>query len=222
MTKEVRKDDRVQLKVSSSSLTLIFILFFGFIAYYHECFLRGKPFLAARIQRQKIKGAGARRPAAPKDEPKFYKMKPLPPSDFSKYKVADQNAKVTVSVPNTLITGLLPEMARPAPSNVLSYVTEAQPNLLSNQDRGTMLSAMRVTPPLSPHTGLFGPLSRGTQVHNINQGRSYEEVLISLTKNQLQIEKILQNNRMGSSVFTQTGAGFSQRASQLRQLPFLP
>jgi hypothetical protein len=49
-------------------------------AYWHECFLRGKPFLTHHIRRQKIKGTGPRQASTPENEPDFYKMPFLPPS----------------------------------------------------------------------------------------------------------------------------------------------
>jgi len=45
--------------------------------YYHELFLRGKPFLARRMQRKCIKGTGVRCRNNPKDEPDFYKMESI-------------------------------------------------------------------------------------------------------------------------------------------------
>ncbi|KAI2501075.1 hypothetical protein MHU86_13366 [Fragilaria crotonensis] len=45
--------------------------------YYHEFFLRGKKFLAIRIQRLKIKGTGVRKPSSPDTEPQFYFMPPI-------------------------------------------------------------------------------------------------------------------------------------------------
>ena len=47
--------------------------------YYHEFFLRGKKFLALRIQRLKIKGTGVRKPSSPDTEPQFYFMPPVLP-----------------------------------------------------------------------------------------------------------------------------------------------
>ncbi len=42
--------------------------------YYHELFLRGKPFLARRIVRQKVKGTKIRGLRSPETEPNFYAM----------------------------------------------------------------------------------------------------------------------------------------------------
>lgn len=43
-------------------------------AYYHELFLRGMPFLAARILRQKVKGTQVKGIPSPETEPNFYSM----------------------------------------------------------------------------------------------------------------------------------------------------
>jgi hypothetical protein len=43
-------------------------------ALYHELFLRGRPFLAKRIKRQKLKGTVIRTVASPETEPDFYSM----------------------------------------------------------------------------------------------------------------------------------------------------
>mmetsp|Transcript_6770 Transcript_6770/g.8233 ORF Transcript_6770/g.8233 Transcript_6770/m.8233 type:complete len:414 (-) Transcript_6770:144-1385(-) len=45
--------------------------------YYHEMFLRGKHFLAQRIQRMKVKGTGVRARSNPDTEPNFYAMPPV-------------------------------------------------------------------------------------------------------------------------------------------------
>jgi hypothetical protein len=50
--------------------------------YYHELFLRSKRFLSHRIQRIKIKGAGARKPGSPETEPNFYSAPFLPSTYF--------------------------------------------------------------------------------------------------------------------------------------------
>jgi hypothetical protein len=43
-------------------------------AYYHELFLRGRPFLASKILRQKVKGTRVKGLPSPETEPNFYSM----------------------------------------------------------------------------------------------------------------------------------------------------
>jgi hypothetical protein len=45
-------------------------------AYYNELFLRGRPQLSVRMQRQKVKGTGHKQPADVQTEPNFYSMPP--------------------------------------------------------------------------------------------------------------------------------------------------
>jgi hypothetical protein len=48
-------------------------------AYYHEIFLRGRPHLAMRMKRQKIKGTGMKLTPNPDSEPDFYNDYPMMP-----------------------------------------------------------------------------------------------------------------------------------------------
>ena len=43
-------------------------------AYYHEYFLRGRPLLAQKITRTKVKGRGARKASSPETEPQLYDL----------------------------------------------------------------------------------------------------------------------------------------------------
>lgn len=73
-------------------------------AYWHELFLRGKCFLADRMERVKLIGPvpKGRKRNAPESEPNFYIMKPLPPSELSGSRVASKAATVatTSSLPS--------------------------------------------------------------------------------------------------------------------------
>jgi hypothetical protein len=51
--------------------------------YYHELFLRSKPFLAHNIQRLKVKGTGVRARSNPEQEPNFYSMPWVPTEGLS-------------------------------------------------------------------------------------------------------------------------------------------
>ena len=46
-------------------------------AYYHQCFLRGRPFLCSNIQRTRVKGTWVRTSSSPDTEPDFYLMEPV-------------------------------------------------------------------------------------------------------------------------------------------------
>jgi hypothetical protein len=45
--------------------------------YYHELFLRGKPFLCAQMTRTKVKGTGFKAASSPDSEPDFWHMPPV-------------------------------------------------------------------------------------------------------------------------------------------------
>jgi len=46
-------------------------------AYYHELFLRGRPFLCSKIQRTRVKGTWVRTSSSPESEPDFFSMEPV-------------------------------------------------------------------------------------------------------------------------------------------------
>jgi len=58
-------------------------------SYYHELFLRGKPLLAKKMVRRKVKGTKIRASSSPDDEPNFYSMPFVGPAiDSSQYSSA--------------------------------------------------------------------------------------------------------------------------------------
>mmetsp|Transcript_19364 Transcript_19364/g.44892 ORF Transcript_19364/g.44892 Transcript_19364/m.44892 type:complete len:603 (+) Transcript_19364:203-2011(+) len=66
-------------------------------AYYHELFLRGRPQLCLRMQRQKIKGTGHKQPADVQTEPNFYNMAPSQTCGPSKPKKPKSLASASVA-----------------------------------------------------------------------------------------------------------------------------
>ena len=60
-------------------------------SYYHELFLRGKPFLCHGIHRIKVKGTGTRMASNPDEEPDFYSMPAMESSTFTSKNYNDDN-----------------------------------------------------------------------------------------------------------------------------------
>lgn len=65
-------------------------------AYYHELFLRGRPQLSLRMQRQKVKGTGHKQPADAQTEPNFYAM---PRLNFPDHHVDEVHSSSSSSQP---------------------------------------------------------------------------------------------------------------------------
>jgi hypothetical protein len=68
-------------------------------SYYHECFLRGRPFLCPRIQRTRIKGTWVRTSSSPESEPNFYAMEPV--DDLEKMGDSHSDSRETSSSMNS-------------------------------------------------------------------------------------------------------------------------
>jgi hypothetical protein len=66
-------------------------------AYYHELFLRGRPQLCLRMQRQKVKGTGHKQPADVHTEPNF--SKPASPGDASDKQISPLADSISVAAP---------------------------------------------------------------------------------------------------------------------------
>ena len=67
-------------------------------AYYHELFLRGRPQLCMRMQRQKVKGTGIKQPTDITTEPNFYDMPPLGIGTTTAAATAEEGSEVTNAV----------------------------------------------------------------------------------------------------------------------------
>ena len=67
-------------------------------AYYHELFLRGRPQLCMRMQRQKVKGTGIKQPTDITTEPNFYDMPPLGIGTTTAVATAEEGSEVANAV----------------------------------------------------------------------------------------------------------------------------
>jgi hypothetical protein len=72
--------------------------------YYNELFLRGKVFLAHRIQRMRVKGTGVRARSSPDTEPDFQKMPPVVSSPMDR----DVPMKTAVAMDTSTNTTMIP------------------------------------------------------------------------------------------------------------------
>ena len=85
-------------------------------AYYHELFLRGRPQLCLRMQRQKVKGTGHKQPADVQTEPNFYSMSPSKASD-SQPPTPLQSAEQHSSPPASLTASMAAGKEQTRPGN---------------------------------------------------------------------------------------------------------
>jgi len=112
--------------------------------YYHELFLRGKPFLCKRIMRTKIKGTGIKSASSPQTEPDFYAMPPL--KDFSQSSSSLDGILTTLQNSYSSATN---KNVNNAPSQTSLQQTEAQttgiPALVTPEAQTTCVPAL-VTP----------------------------------------------------------------------------
>lgn len=94
--------------------------------YYHELFLRGRPFLCKRMMRTRIKGTGIKAASSPQTEPDFYVMPSV--KDFSASSVSLDEA-MTSQPP--LTTSLDPPVQRLVSPPTHSEVPSLVPALVS-------------------------------------------------------------------------------------------
>lgn len=109
-------------------------------AYYHEIFLRGRPHLAMRMKRQKIKGTGMKLTPNPDSEPDFYTEYPMmPPLDPSQ-----QNLAPLPPLPAERMNILM----QPAPADVSSQNLFKALKVASTQQHPKMQSSVLTHPHL--------------------------------------------------------------------------
>lgn len=72
-------------------------------AYYHECFLRGRPFLCSKIARTRVKGTWVRTSSSPESEPDFYSMDPV--VDLDEVDTQAQSRNTAETAPSTATCG---------------------------------------------------------------------------------------------------------------------
>jgi hypothetical protein len=94
-------------------------------AYYHELFLRGRPYMALRIKRHRVKGNGCKPIPNPAGEPNFFSYPPLedtakPPSpkDRSKKQIMMQRAETAVKPDSVLVAPAIPRLKADAPPTI--------------------------------------------------------------------------------------------------------
>jgi hypothetical protein len=116
--------------------------------YYHEMFLQDCPLLAKKIQRQKIKGNGPRRPAQPDQEPNFYTMPTIPPEAMMSYQGG------------YMMNGCYPA-APPPPITLRTSLVLAANQLAANTNMAPTTSqpGPTVTAPPSEQSSVSEPLS---------------------------------------------------------------
>lgn len=130
-------------------------------AYYHELFLRGRPQLSLRMQRQKVKGTGHKQPADAMTEPNFYAM------PASLYMEAQDDHKESKDSPIvSTATMQLTSQSNPDGFDDMSpgmRNLHGAANLLKNIAAGLPVSSMKGTPLTLRESALFVPnLAKGS------------------------------------------------------------
>jgi hypothetical protein len=99
-------------------------------AYYHQCFLRGRPFLCSNIQRTRIKGTWVRTSSSPDAEPDFYRMNPVdapPPQASCGHVLKNMPTWLTSFSTGTTVQGVLDEAINSTTGCNLLLDDEADP-----------------------------------------------------------------------------------------------
>lgn len=132
-------------------------------AYYHQCFLRGRPFLCSNIQRTRVKGTWVRTSSSPDAEPDFYRMDPVNEQPQQQREQARENVPTWLSSSNmdgagATVEGVLNEAlesitgcnlllgeADPTPVSLLQPSSQQRPRVVTFMDRRTLLNTSSTT-----------------------------------------------------------------------------
>lgn len=127
--------------------------------YYHEMFLQDFPLLAKKIQRQKVKGKGPRRPAQPDQEPNFYAMPNLRPeavmAQFQGYVVNSCYSKPSpgpITLRSSLVMSANQLNMRNVPARATSLTAMSSPPSRSTADPPATNDPLSVSPTATPIT----------------------------------------------------------------------
>jgi len=134
-------------------------------SYYHELFLRGKPLLAMKMVRTRIKGTKIRASSSPADEPRFYSMPFLGPSVRPAAQTAMQRQMMPV-MNGADGTMMRPELQR----NVMGDrgpELNANPNSFPRPCSSSLDQMNSGNPP-----GQFGPMMNGHYMNSAMGNRS--------------------------------------------------
>lgn len=120
-------------------------------SYYHELFLRGKPFLCRGINRIKIKGTGARMASNPDTEPDFYSMPASgvsSPVSVSKGNHGGSSSSLTMpSLPSFLLNDTASVTQNQLANDDLEFVFDGMPFHTIEASRRNSLMSRRDSQP---------------------------------------------------------------------------
>ena len=124
-------------------------------AYYHELFLRGRPQLCMRMNRQKVKGTGHKQPTDAATEPNFYTMPPRPPTTTVNHDNNNNNSNNSATVNSSS-------------SNIFSNSN----NMNSQQHNTSMLTQSNNNNGMMNHSSLFFSTNNNDTINNNNNNHN--------------------------------------------------
>jgi hypothetical protein len=135
-------------------------------AYYHECFLRHRPFLCTKIQRTRVKGTWVRTSSSPELEPKFHLMGPVRPlsnltPSLSLSTLGDSESGTRETLPEQMTFDRVRTLEEP---RSLSGVAPTMP-IVAPSNQATKFSAPLSPPPDLPKAMMTNETMEPSHVH---------------------------------------------------------